>query len=116
MTQQDNRYNFVITIEAAAAVRRQLNTRGTPLSALRIGIRGGGCSGFSYVIEFDDDPPKETDHIIVVADITAYIDMKSIIYLNGGELYWEKTLMQQGFKFRNPNEKSNCGCGYSFTM
>jgi len=112
-----------VSISAAAveAIARQLKKRGTPEAALRLGIRGGGCSGFSYVIEFHDGPPRARDRIFdhVAADgtgVRVLVDPKSLVYLDGSRLEWEQTLMQQGFKFVNPNEKSGCGCGSSFSV
>jgi len=110
-----------ITQAAVDAIGQQIAKRGRPDTALRVGIRGGGCSGFSYVIEFHDGAPNARD---IVYDKTAtdgtavriVVDKKSLLYLNGSTLEWEKTLMRQGFKFVNPNEKSNCGCGTSFTV
>jgi iron-sulfur cluster assembly protein len=107
---------FTVSVEAARAIRRQLDKRGTPDAALRVGIRGGGCSGFSYVIEFHDGPPHARDRVIEVEGVKVLVDPKSLVYLAGGELHWEKTLMRQGFKFVNPNEKTSCGCGHSFTV
>ncbi|MEO7110385.1 MAG: iron-sulfur cluster assembly accessory protein [Polyangiaceae bacterium] len=101
---------------AAKAIRRQLDKRGTPEASLRVGIRGGGCSGFSYVIEFHDGPPRPKDRVIDAFGVRVVVDPKSLIYLNGTTLEWEHTLMQQGFKFVNPNEKTSCGCGHSFTV
>ncbi len=116
-----SKLNIEITQAAVDAVGQQIAKRGRADTALRVGIRGGGCSGFSYVIEFHDGPPNARD---VVYDKTAtdgsavriLVDKKSLLYLNGSALEWEKTLMRQGFKFVNPNEKSNCGCGTSFTV
>jgi iron-sulfur cluster assembly protein len=112
---------IVITPGAVDAVGAQISKRGIAGTALRVGIRGGGCSGFSYVIEFHDGEPRARD---VVYDLTAsdgsnvriIVDKKSLLYLNGATLDWEKTLMRQGFKFINPNEKSSCGCGTSFQV
>ncbi|MBX3197630.1 MAG: iron-sulfur cluster assembly accessory protein [Labilithrix sp.] len=112
---------IVITQGAVDAVGAQIAKRDVPGTALRVGIRGGGCSGFSYVIEFHDGEPRARD---VVYDLTAtdgsdvriIVDKKSLLYLNGATFDWEKTLMRQGFKFVNPNEKSSCGCGTSFTV
>ncbi|MDB4940930.1 MAG: Iron binding protein IscA for iron-sulfur cluster assembly [Labilithrix sp.] len=110
-----------IAPSAVDAIAVQIAKRGKPETALRVGIRGGGCSGFSYVIEFHDGPPNARD---IIYDFTSsqgepvrvVVDKKSLLYLNGSTLEWEKTLMRQGFKFVNPNEKSNCGCGTSFTV
>jgi iron-sulfur cluster assembly protein len=104
---------------ATDAIARQLKKRGTLGAALRVGIRGGGCSGFSYVIEFHDGPPHARDRVLdlVASDgtpVRVVVDPKSLLYLNGAVLEWEQTLMRQGFKFANPNEKTGCGCGTSF--
>jgi iron-sulfur cluster assembly protein len=101
---------------AAAYARQKLTARGTPDAAVRLGIKGGGCSGFSYVIEFSDDPPKERDTVYEVGGVKFYVDKKSLVYLAGSLLDYEKTLMFQGFKFKNPQEASRCGCGHSFTV
>jgi len=108
----------LLSIAPAAAVfaRQKLTQRGTPNAAVRLGIKGGGCSGFSYVIQFDDEPPRERDTVYEVDGIKFYVDKKSLVYLAGSLLDYEKTLMFQGFKFRNPNEASSCGCGHSFTV
>lgn len=116
-----SKLSLEITQAAVDAIGLQIAKRGRPDTALRVGIRGGGCSGFSYVIEFHDGAPNARD---VIYDRTAtngtsvriVVDKKSLLYLNGSTLEWEKTLMRQGFKFVNPNEKSNCGCGTSFTV
>ena len=120
-TETKSKLNLEITQAAVDAVGLQIAKRGRPDTALRVGIRGGGCSGFSYVIEFHDGAPNARD--IVYDRTTAsgspvriLVDKKSLLYLNGSTLEWEKTLMRQGFKFVNPNEKSNCGCGTSFTV
>ncbi len=96
--------------------REKLAKRGTPDAAIRVGIRGGGCSGFNYVIEFADGEPRSKDTVYVFDDVRFFVDKKSLIYLNGSQLDYEKTLMFQGFKFRNPNEATSCGCGHSFTV
>src|SRR5258708_21187867 len=110
-----------VSPQAVDAIARQLRKRGTPGASLRLGIRGGGCSGFSYVIEFHDGPPHRRDRVFdhVASDRTpvrVVVDPKSLLYLNGTVLEWEQTLMHQGFKFVNPNEKSGCGCGTSFSV
>jgi iron-sulfur cluster assembly protein len=110
-----------VTPAAANAIRAALEKRGTPESALRVGIKGGGCSGFSYVIEFEDAPPRPGDRVIELGEegkttVRVFCDKKSIIYLGGSVLDWEKTLMFQGFKFKNPQEATRCGCGHSFTV
>jgi iron-sulfur cluster assembly protein len=113
--------SLTISPQAVEAIARQLKKRGTPEGSLRLGIRGGGCSGFTYVVEFHDGPPHTRDRVL---DFTAsdgskvrvVVDPKSLLYLGGTVLEWEQTLMRQGFKFVNPNEKSGCGCGSSFSV
>jgi iron-sulfur cluster assembly protein len=105
-----------VTPKAIEAAKKQLAKRGTPNAAIRLGLKGGGCSGFSYVIEFSDDPPRARDRVFEFDGIRVFVDPKSLIYLAGTTLDWEQTLMYQGFKFRNPNEKQGCGCGSSFSV
>jgi iron-sulfur cluster assembly protein len=112
---------FGVSPPAVDAIARQLRKRGTLDASLRVGIRGGGCSGFSYVIEFHDGPPHVRDRVLdfVASDgttVRVVVDPKSLLYLAGSVLEWEHTLMRQGFKFANPNEKSGCGCGSSFNV
>jgi iron-sulfur cluster assembly protein len=105
-----------VTPKAVEAIRRQLKKRGTPNAALRLGLRSGGCSGFSYVIEFHDGPPHQRDNVFDFDGVRVLVDPKSLIYLNGTTLDWEQSLMKQGFKFVNPREKSLCGCGKSVSL
>jgi iron-sulfur cluster assembly protein len=108
--------SFSLTPKAVAMAKSRFQKRGTPDAALRLGVRGGGCSGFNYVIEFSDDPPRERDRVFEFDGVRVYIDKKSLVYLAGSVLDWESTLMQQGFKFRNPRESASCGCGHSFSV
>jgi len=105
-----------ITSAAAAGAREKLAKRGTPNAIVRLGVKGGGCSGFSYVIQFDDELPRERDYGYEVDGVRFVVDKKSLLYLAGSVFDYEKTLMYQGFKFKNPNEASSCGCGHSFTV
>jgi iron-sulfur cluster assembly protein len=113
--------SLAVSPSAVDAIARQLKKRETPEASLRLGLRGGGCSGFTYVIEFHDGPPRARDQVL---DLTAsdgskvrvVVDPKSMLYLSGTVLEWEQTLMRQGFKFVNPNEKTGCGCGSSFSV
>jgi iron-sulfur cluster assembly protein len=110
-----------VSDKAVDAIRAALAKRGTPDAALRVGIKGGGCSGFSYVIEFSDDAPRVGDQVLEFtaegkSKVRVFCDKKSMIYLGGSVLDYEKTLMYQGFKFKNPQEASRCGCGHSFTV
>ncbi len=113
--------SITVSPRAVEAIKKQILKRGVPDTALRVGIRGGGCSGFSYVIEFHDGPPRARDRVYdyVAEDgtpVRVVVDPKSLIYLNGSVLEWESKLLQQGFKFINPQEKASCGCGHSFQV
>jgi iron-sulfur cluster assembly protein len=108
--------SVTITDGAVEYAKKRLAQRGTPDAAIRLGVRGGGCSGFSYVIEFSDDPPRERDFVFEAGGVRFYVDKKSFVYLAGSALDYEKTLVFQGFKFKNPQEASRCGCGHSFTV
>jgi iron-sulfur cluster assembly protein len=110
-----------VSPKAVEAIARQLKKRGTPEASLRVGLRGGGCSGFTYVIEFHDGPPKARDQVLDFkaedgSRVRVVVDPKSLLYLSGSLLDWEQTLMKQGFKFVNPHEKAGCGCGHSFNV
>ncbi len=104
---------ITITQSAAKEIARQRDKRGKPDSAIRIGIRGGGCTGFSYLFEWDDNPPRATDKIFHAHGVTVIVDPKSLVYFNGTELDFVTSMMGHGFKFNNPNAKGSCGCGES---
>jgi iron-sulfur cluster assembly protein len=104
-----------LTPKAIEMAKKALQKRGTPSGALRLGVRGGGCSGVSYAIEFSDKI-RERDNVYDFDGLRVVVDPKSLVYLRGSVLDYEIQLMQHGFKFQNPNEKSSCGCGESFTV
>lgn len=113
--------SITVSPRAVEAIKKQIQKRNVPDTSLRVGIRGGGCSGFSYVIEFHDGAPRARDHVYdyVAEDgtkVRVVVDPKSLVYLNGTTIEWEQKLVQQGFKFVNPQEKASCGCGHSFQV
>jgi len=83
-------------------------------TGIRAGVQGGGCSGFTYMLQFDNS--KKSDKIIESHGIQIYIDPKSYLYLMGTEIDFVDNLNQSGFKFVNPNAKRTCGCGESFSV
>jgi len=110
-----------ITQAAVDAIATQIAKRNVPGTALRVGVRGGGCSGFSYVIEFYDGAPHARDRIYdrVASNgtpVRVVVDPKSLIYLNEATFDYENTLMRKGFLWKNPQEKNSCGCGTSFAV
>lgn len=112
---------FTVTPAAAAQIVRQVMKRkaeNKATEAIRIGLRGGGCDGFSYVFEWADKPAGKHDHVLTFSDgnggdVKLFIDKKSMLYLKGTTLNFVSGLMGHGFKFENPNVKGACGCGES---
>jgi iron-sulfur cluster assembly protein len=106
-----------LTAKAAEKIREQVSNRpqGGPHSGIRVGVKGGGCSGLSYVIEFCDQP-RAKDQLFEENGARVYVDPKSLLYLNGTTLDFVDTFQQKGFKFVNPQQRSECGCGESFSI
>lgn len=100
---------------AVARLKVLLAERNTPLAGLRIAVKGGGCSGLAYHMEWTEQP-KERDKIFEREGVRVFVDPKSYLYLMGTELVYVEELLASGFKLRNPNEKASCGCGDSFTI
>ena len=105
---------ITFTPTAAEKVRELLAQRGTPESGLRLGVRGGGCSGNSYFMEFCD-AESTGDEVFDTHGIRLFIDLKSAVLLGGTEVDYVEGLMGAGFKFNNPNVKHACSCGESFS-
>lgn len=80
---------------------------------LRVGVKGGGCSGFSYILGFDEQ--KDKDEVYNINGMTVYMERSHGIYLLGMEIDWVEGLNNRGFTFNNPNAKDTCGCGTSFS-
>ena len=99
---------------AAAHIKGYLEKRGKGLG-LRLAVRTTGCSGLAYVIEFADEVAAN-DEVFEDNDITVVIDKKSLVYLDGTELDFTREGLNEGFLFKNPNVKDECGCGESFTI
>ncbi len=102
-----------LTPKAVEMAKKAILRRPQTTAGLRIGVRGGGCSGASYVIEFADKI-RERDRVFDYDGLKVIVDPKSLVYLRGSVLDYEVKLMSHGFKFVNPNEKKSCGCGESF--
>lgn len=103
------------THAAAGKVRELIREEGNPALALRVYIQGGGCSGFEYGFEFDEN--RAVDDLAVQTEgVTLLVDPLSLQYLMGAEVDYTESLNGARFVIRNPNAKSTCGCGSSFTM
>src|SRR6185295_18941241 len=101
---------ITITESAANEIQRQRDKRGTPGAAIRVGIRGGGCTGYSYLFEWEDGEPRASDKVIDEHGVRVVVDPKSLVYLAGTRLDFVSGMMGHGFKFENPNVKGSCGC------
>jgi iron-sulfur cluster assembly protein len=101
-----------ITAAAAEEIAKQRDKRGTPDARIRVGIRGGGCTGFTYVFEWADQL-RPTDKEFAAHGVAIVVDPKSLVYLAGMQLDFVRGMMGHGFKFNNPNAKGSCGCGES---
>ena len=99
---------------AIKEVKRRLEESKDAAIGLRLGVKGGGCSGLSYVIDFG--VKKEHDKVHTGYGFDVYIDPKSSLYLEDTELDYEGGFMGSGFKFVNPNASNTCGCGESFSV
>ena len=107
-----NKTTIDITESAAQEIAKQRDKRGTPNASIRVGIRGGGCTGFSYVFEWADEP-RPSDKMFSAHGVSIVVDPKSFVYLAGMQLDFVRGMMGHGFKFNNPNAKGSCGCGES---
>ena len=105
----------LITPVAAAKVNEIRQAEGIEANqALRLRVVGGGCAGFSYDLYFDE--PTEVDRQFVIQDVQVVVDEMSLMYLVGTEIDYVEGLQGAGFKFNNPNVKTTCGCGSSFSV
>jgi iron-sulfur cluster assembly protein len=104
-----------VTEKAVQAIKSAAGKRAAPAKGLRVGIRGGGCTGFSYLFEWSDVDARPEDRVLAFDgdQVKVFIDPKSFAFLDGSTLDFASTLMASGFKWVNPNVKSTCSCGES---
>ena len=104
-----------VTDKAVAEIKKASAARATTPKGLRVGIRGCGCTGFSYLFEWADSEPRPEDKVLSFEDgrVRVFVDPKSYLFLDGSTLEYQTTLVNRGFKFINPNVKGSCGCGES---
>lgn len=105
---------ITISEQAASRVRRHLERRGKGLG-LRVGVKTTGCSGLAYVLEYVDFPNPE-DVQYTDNNVTIFVDPKSLAYVQGLVIDWVRNGLNEGFDFKNPNERDRCGCGESFRV
>ncbi|MBI4338960.1 MAG: iron-sulfur cluster insertion protein ErpA [Chloroflexi bacterium] len=106
---------MAITENAARHVREFTAKKAGEEVSLRVGVKGGGCSGLTYDLSIDSEP-RPNDKIIEQHGVTIMIDKKSYIFLAGTTLDYSGGLNGKGFVFQNPNAKTTCGCGTSFSV
>jgi iron-sulfur cluster assembly accessory protein len=106
---------ITLTPQAISKVHEIMATQDPLPAGLRIGVVGGGCSGFQYSMSFENQAGM-MDKIFHFDDLNVYVDATSLMYLNGCVVDYVETLEAAGFKFDNPTVKSTCGCGSSFSV
>jgi iron-sulfur cluster assembly protein len=107
---------ITVTDTASKRIKQTLAKRGRGVG-IRIGVRTTGCSGLAYVLEYVDEYTPEIGVTnFAQQDFVILIDAKSLVYLNGLTMDWVRNGLNEGFDFKNPNEKARCGCGESFTV
>ncbi len=104
-----------LTPQAVTKVREIMATQDPLPAGLRIGVVGGGCSGFQYSMAFENQAGM-MDKVFNFDDLKVFVDATSLMYLNGCRVDYVETLEAAGFKFENPQVKSTCGCGSSFQV
>lgn len=113
-TLTENKIPVILTQNAVREVKNLMQKANYGKEfGLRLGVKGGGCAGFSYILDFDTQ--KENDHIFEVEGIPLFIDKSQEIYLYDCEIDFKSGLDNRGFIFNNPNASSTCGCGTSFS-
>jgi iron-sulfur cluster assembly accessory protein len=106
---------IALTSNAIAKVKEIMAQQNPVPAGLRVGVVGGGCSGFSYSMSFENGAGM-MDKVFDMESLKVYVDATSLMYLNGCIVDYVETLEGAGFKFENPNVKSTCGCGSSFNV
>ena len=104
------------TSNAVAKIKELMQSRETFPKGLRVSLRTKGCSGLSWDLEFIDEVNKFDEQVVVDSDLSLFIDPKAVMFVIGSQINYIQTELEEGFVFENPNEKSKCGCGESFTV
>ncbi|MBI1388696.1 MAG: iron-sulfur cluster insertion protein ErpA [bacterium] len=106
---------ITLTEKAASEVLRLIEAQNLPeTTGLRVGVRGGGCSGLSYALNFDTEE-RDNDRVFTCNGVKIMVDSKSFLYLSGATVDYTDGLNGSGFTFDNPNASQSCGCGSSFS-
>ena len=107
---------IVLSESAAKEIKNIITEQNLPgdVTKLRVGVKGGGCSGFSYTLDLTEEQPTEADEEIECHGVKILCNQRAYLYLNGVEIDFKDEVMGRGFVFKNPNATSTCGCGSSF--
>ena len=105
-----------LTERAARWVLERHVRLGQPDAALRVGVKGGGCAGYTYVTDATTEPPTDRDEVLEFFGLRVYVDRRSLRLIGGSVIDLQKSLMQTGLRFQNPHEASTCGCGSTFSV
>jgi iron-sulfur cluster assembly protein len=106
-----------ITANASRQISKLVGKQGLPATAgLRVGVKAGGCSGLSYSFEWQTEPRANDEVLEGTEGARVFVDRKSLRFLDGTVLDYDTGLLSKGFFFNNPNAKSTCGCGVSFSV
>lgn len=109
----------ILTLKAVEKIKEAINKVGDPIAVkgVRVGVAGGGCSGFQYTIELEsNDADPANDEIYEYDGLKVFVDKKSALYLAGMTIDYLESLAKSGFVFNNPNAQKSCGCGESFSV
>jgi iron-sulfur cluster assembly protein len=115
-------WSAVMAVQLSEAAAKEIKTiiqqqeLPSEKTRLRVGVKGGGCSGFSYLLDLTEEDPAETDEQMESHGVPILVDNKSLLYLDGVEIDFRDEVMGRGFVFKNPNATSSCGCGSSFNV
>ncbi len=107
---------ITLTPAALQEMKRLITTEQKPNLGLRVAVKGGGCSGFSYQMGFEEPIPKPYDTVLEQDGVKILVDAKSHLYLDGTTIDFKNGLVGGGFEFQNPLAKKTCGCGTSFDV
>lgn len=108
--------SFELTPQAVKMAKEKVAGADGTVEGLRLGVKGGGCSGYYYVYDFAKKIRPSKDLVFEFDGLKVIVDNRSLAFLQGAVLDWEQSLMSYGFKWNNPNAKGDCGCGESFEV
>ena len=113
---QDGEQTLIVTKKAVRMIKLTREEEGLSEDyGLRVAVRGGGCSGFEYALDFDDEP-RDTDLVLEYEDLRVFVDPISLRHIGGTTIDYELGMQGTGFKFKNPMATGTCGCGTSFAV